>query len=119
MKSIIVILVLTISVASASENNSNSSFNCEADRQCLIAAKVCGYLAGVDTGRKICVSKGEAPDVRHVWKNEVKTNHCMGFLPIITVLNNESLSEKFISSYLQGYQDSYIASGCELPRFGK
>lgn len=109
----LIILTLSFNFAKANATNDVSSFHCQNTQFCKEAAQVCGKLAGINWGRKTCVNKTVAPHLDYVWRKEVTTEHCIGFLPIVATLNAPELYEAFSASYQAEFRSSFQASGCK------
>lgn len=88
------------------------SFNCQQTDHCIAAAKSCGAMVGIEIGAKVCRGESAKPDPEYVWSNEVKGQHCMGFLPIIATINDQTLSIPFITAFEEYYSASIRAAGC-------
>lgn len=100
-------LLASGSIAFGSQQNSNEKaidlrkIVCEQYPNCEPQAVICGFLAGLEIGTKACNGEAE-PNVDWVWAvKELRTDHCMGALPIIAAQQNSALETAFKSSYLK------------------
>lgn len=84
---------------------------CQNYPDCMPQAELCGYLAGIKMGAKVCDGAAE-PKTNSLWGDEVMRNHCMGYFPIAHAMAQTNLEEAYVSKYQEGLATYKKAANC-------
>jgi hypothetical protein len=86
------------------DNIDLKKISCQNYPDCEAQAKICGFLAGLEIGTKVCNGEAE-PNPDYVWSvKEITTDHCIGYLPIGDARTNAKLETAFKTNYTRALE---------------